>query len=151
IRIPFKPKPQKTPVLRTSIFNKERAFVFDSGYTGSIKLMDRNLDIVKNLPDDDKAEIYGINAVGVYGDNQNSTEYYFQLQELSLGNNMFQDVLFSTGKSNLIGNRFLENFIYVLDWKENRILLQQVNDLPKNISNFGFNYRFVNNKAEVVL
>lgn len=39
----------------------------------------------------------------------------------------------------------------MLDWRENRILLQQVNDLPKNISNFGFNYRFVNNQAEVAL
>lgn len=62
ISIPFKPKTQKTPILKTSIFNRKRAFVFDSGYTGSIKLIDRNEDIIKNIPDEDKVEIYGINV-----------------------------------------------------------------------------------------
>ncbi len=152
IHIPFKPKLQKTPTIKTSILDKERLFTFDSGSGGSISLVDDKGDIIKDIPAEDKSEIYGINSMGIYGESKAITNYYFTLKnDLHLGNGIFNNVIFSTGKSNLIGNKFLENFIYVLDWKENRILLQQIQDLPKNISNFGFNYRFINNKAEVVL
>lgn len=151
ISIPFKSKRQKTPLIETSILGKKKLFTFDSGSAGSISLVDDNNQIVKSISAEDKSEVHGINSIGIYNETKIATNHYFKLEnDIHFGNGTFNNVIFTTGKSNLVGNRFLENFIYVLDWKENRILLKQISDLPKHISHFGFNYRFINNQAEVV-
>ena len=59
--------------------------------------------------------------------------------------------LIDTGESTLIGNEFLKNYIFLIDWKSNKIYLKKIiNSDKKQIKSFGFSYLFNKGKAIVV-
>ena len=62
----------------------------------------------------------------------------------------FGKTLVSSGSSNLIGNRFFENYSIILDWNAKKIYFEKTDNIPQSDTTFGFGYRFINNKATVV-
>lgn len=54
-----------------------------------------------------------------------------------------------TGNSNLIGNDFFKDFIFVMDWQNNKIYMKRIKNNPPALESFGFGYRFVDAKPVV--
>ncbi|MDH6253519.1 putative aspartyl protease [Chryseobacterium sp. H1D6B] len=148
IVFPFEAKPQKTPVIETKILNKKIILTFDTGFSGRLKadpsFYDPKNAAVKGI------QTYGTNAVGAFGGGKPETGSIFKLSELSLGNKDFPNQIIMTGNSNLIGNEFLKDFTFILDWKNNKIYLKRIKNDPPKLESFGFGYRFIDAKPVVV-
>lgn len=93
----------------------------------------------------------GINSVSTYGPAKETVEHIFRLNKLTLENEEFENQVLETGTLNLLGNQFLKNYEFILDWKKNNLYLKPVNQPQTNYESFGFSYRFVNNKAIIAL
>ncbi|WP_373739101.1 hypothetical protein [Kaistella sp.] len=52
---------------------------------------------------------------------------------------------------NLVGNQFLKNYEFILDWKTNTLHLKPIIQPETTLKSFGFSYRFINNKAVISL
>ncbi|MBB4805296.1 putative aspartyl protease [Chryseobacterium defluvii] len=144
--IPFDPKTQKTPVVETTISGKKIDLTFDTGFTGRFRVSDGNYD-PKNL--NNSVETYGVNAVGAFGTGKPETGYIFKTDELPLGNTRFNNEIIMTGNSNLVGNEFFENFSFIMDWKDNKIYMKRIKNIPAKLESFGFGYRFIEAKPVV--
>ncbi len=145
----FKPKPQKTPVITSEILNKKINLNFDTGFTGAIKISDDNFD--KQSGKVKFIETYGVNSVGAFGTAKPLSSYHFRADELQLAGQKFGNEIVMTGNANLLGNEFLKNFKFIIDWKTNKIYLQRIKNIPAKLESFGFAYRFIDFKAKVVL
>lgn len=144
--IPFDPKPQKTPVLETKILDKKMSLTFDTGFSGRLKITENKYDPKKVLK---SVATYGTSSVGAYGAGKPTPGYIFRINELSLGNKSFPNEMAMTGNSSLIGNDFFKNFIFIMDWTNNKVYMKRIkNDAPK-LESFGFGYRFVDSKPVV--
>lgn len=146
----FKPKNQKTPIINGKIFNKNLSFTFDTGFGGNIKIPN-DLDYYKNKVSEDKFVLSnGINSISLYGKSEVN-------KSIELKNNIFidkltfKDELIDTGESTLIGNQFLKNYIFLIDWKSNKIYFKNIiNNDKKELKSFGFSYLFDEGRALVV-
>ncbi len=145
----FKTKPQKTPIIESQILGENINLTFDTGFTGGIKISDSNYDPkntkVKSL------ETYGVNSVGAFGAGKALASYHFRADEVLLSGQAFKNEIVMTGNSNLLGNEFLKNFIFVIDWKNNTISLHRLRTVTPKLESFGFAYRFIDFKAKVIL
>jgi predicted aspartyl protease len=146
----FKHKNQKTPIINGKIFDKNLSFTFDTGFAGIIKIPN-NLEYYKNKISEEKLIITnGASSIGLYGKSDfNKT---FELKNnIYIDNTLFEDELIDSGESTLIGNEFLKNYIFLIDWKSNKIYLKSIiNSDKKQIRSFGFSYLFSKGKAIVV-
>jgi hypothetical protein len=144
--IPFDPKPQKTPVVLAKILDKKIDLTFDTGFSGRLKVSESSYDAKKALK---SIKTFGTNSVGAYGAGKPVTGYIFRTNEISLGNKNFTNEMATTGNSNLIGNDFFKNFVFIMDWTNNKVYMKRIkNDTPK-LESFGFGYRFVDSKPVV--
>lgn len=144
--IPFDPKPQKTPMVEAKILDKKIDLTFDTGFSGRLKIAESKYDSKKAMK---SIATYGTSSVGAYGAGKPIPGYIFRISELALGNRNFPNEMATTGNSSLIGNDFFKNFIFVMDWKNNKVYMKQIKtDLPK-LESFGFGYRFVDAKPVV--
>lgn len=143
--VPFEAKPQKTPVVKTRILDKNVELTFDTGFSGRLKISDSYFDPqkVKQF-----VETYGSSTAGAYGAAKPAVGYIFKA-ELPLGNRNFPNELIATGSSDLIGNDFFKNFVFVMDWKNDKVYMKPIKDPYAKLESFGFGYRFVNNKPVV--
>lgn len=145
----FNPKSQKTPIINGEIFDKKLSFTFDTGFAGNIKIPN-DLEYYKNKISAEKLIISnGINSIGLYGksDFNKSAELKTTIY---IDTNLFENELIDTGESTLIGNKFLKDYIFLIDWKTNKIYLKKIVTSEKQIKGFGFSYLFSNGKALVV-
>ncbi|AZA54701.1 retropepsin-like aspartic protease [Chryseobacterium sp. G0201] len=144
--IPFETKAQKTPTVIATILNKKIDLTFDTGFTGRLKITDSNYDPKKVKQ---TVETYGTNSVGAFGAGKPVSGYIFIADEMVLGNKTFQNELVMTGSSSLIGNEFFKDFIFIMDWKNNKIYMKRIKNNPPKLESFGFGYRFVDAKPLV--
>lgn len=144
--LPFDPKPQKTPIVKTKLFNKNVEFTFDTGFSGRFEISEDKFDAKKVSK---IVQTYGTRAIGAFGAAKPVDGAVFRMDSMNLGNQVFQNELISTSTSNLVGNEFFKNFSFILDWKNNKIYLKPINkDFPK-LESFGFSYRFIDAKPVV--
>ncbi|SHM90471.1 Aspartyl protease [Chryseobacterium carnipullorum] len=146
IVIPFSPRVQKTPVVETDWQGKKIDLTFDTGFSGRLKVTDKSYDAQKALK---SIEVYGTSSVGAYGAGKPAPGYIFRTADLSLGNKSFSNEIIATGSTSLIGNDFFKNFIFILDWSENKIYMKRIKNEPVKLESFGFGYRFVDAKPTV--
>ena len=145
----FNPKSQKTPIINGEIFDKKLSFTFDTGFAGNIKIPN-DLEYYKNKISAEKLIISnGINSIGLYGksDFNKSAELKTTIY---IDTTLFENELIDTGESTLIGNKFLKDYIFLIDWMTNKIYLKKIVTSEKQIKGFGFSYLFSNGKALVV-
>ena len=70
---------------------------------------------------------------------------------LSLSETTFSNEIVDSGSSTLVGNAFLKDYVFVIDWFENKIYFKKNKVVtPKKMDGFGFSYLFVDGKAEVI-
>lgn len=144
--IPFEAKPQKTPVIEAKILDKKIQLTFDTGASGRLRIADKNFDPQKVKQ---SIETFGTNTVGAFGAGKPVSGYIFKTENMILGNKNFQNELIATGSSDLIGNEFFKDFIFILDWKNSRIYMKRVKTNPVKLESFGFSYRFIDAKPVV--
>jgi len=145
----FKPKSQKTPVIESEILGRNIDLMFDTGFTGKIKISENNYD-----PKNEKikfVEMYGANSVGAFGAGKPISSYIFKVDDIMVEGQKFENEIIMTGNSNLIGNEFFERFKFILDWENNKIYMQRIKNNPVKLESFGFGYRFIDLKAVVVM
>ncbi|MCS3869648.1 putative aspartyl protease [Chryseobacterium ginsenosidimutans] len=143
--VPFDAQPQKTPIVETNILDKKIDLTFDTGFSGRLKILDKNFDSKKVKQ---SIETFGTNSVGAYGAGKAIPGYIFKA-DLGLGNKSFQNELISTGKSNLIGNEFFKDFTFIFDWKNSKIYMKRIKTTSVKLESFGFSYRFIDTKPMV--
>ncbi len=151
VKIPFKPTRQKTPLIATSLLGRKVNLTFDTGFNGYFKLNNSIADVESNISKENYVVTEGVNAVSMYGGAKMEQEYEFLLNNFTLGEQKFENQIFDTGISNLIGNKFLRNYEYILDWKKSLVYLKPLEKEAHKSESFGFGYRFIKNKAFVVL
>ncbi|MGU3374893.1 aspartyl protease family protein [Chryseobacterium sp. M5A1_1a] len=144
--IPFETRDQKSPIVEAKTIDKKIDFTFDTGFSGNIKITDNKYDPKKIL---EKVEVYGNNTIGAFGAGNPKLEYIFKNPELSLGNKSFANEIVATGNSNLLGNDFFKNFVFILDWLNHKIYMKQIRDASHKLESFGFGYRFIDAKPIV--
>lgn len=141
---------QKTPHIEGKVNNKNQDFTFDTGYGGNIKVAN-DLSYHQNLTSEENFFTKsGINSIGVYG-NSASEPTFVMKSKLILNSTIFENELIDSGASTLIGNEFLKNYVFVIDWTTKKIYFKKNSKIetPKS-EGFGFTYLFVNGKAEVI-
>ncbi len=145
----FDPKPQKTPVIKAQILDDKINLTFDTGFTGTFRISNTEYDptntTVKSI------ETYGTASVGAFGAGKHESSYYFKPEKVLLDEQKFENEIVSTGSSSLLGNEFLKKFRFIMDWKNNKIYLNKIKNYPAKLESFGFGYRFIDQKAKVVL
>lgn len=144
----FKTMPQKTPKIKTRILDEILDLTFDTGSIGALDISHFNYDSKNNK---EHIEIYGITSVGAFGVNKPETAYYFKPEKVLIGKSEFKNEIVLTDASSTLGNKFLKKFSFVMDWKNSKIYLHKIKDTPSQLDSFGFGYRFINDKAKVVL
>ncbi len=144
--LPFEAKSQKTPVIKMPFFGKDREFTFDTGFSGRFEITETNFDPQKTSR---KIETFGTHSTGAFGTAKPVAGAIFRMDSLMLGNTVFHDEIISTGNKNLLGNEFLRDFSFILDWKNNKIYLKRFRNNPARLESFGFSYRFVDQKPVV--
>ena len=147
IKTPFLTDDQKTPLLPIKIKNNLINFKLDTGSTGRISV---NRDII-SIKDFKKINMRGIQSISAFGKTEIADNYYFKIDSIEIGDSIFENNIFISSEKNLIGNKFLENFSLIIDWKENYIYLKKGENklLNKFVDSFGFGYLFKNNRAYV--
>ncbi|MFC3157430.1 Aspartyl protease [Chryseobacterium arachidis] len=144
--IPFDPKPQKTPMVKTRLFDKDIDFTFDTGFSGRFEISDTKFDAKKARK---VIETFGTRSTGAFGVAKPTTASIFKTDVLTLGNGIFRDEIISTSISDLLGNEFLKDFSFIFDWKNNKIYLKPIKINPPKLESFGFTYRFIDRKPVV--
>ncbi|GEN74385.1 aspartyl protease family protein [Chryseobacterium hagamense] len=144
--LPFKPQAQKTPAIKTSLFGKSTVLTFDTGFSGRFEITEKSYDPAKAVR---KVKTFGTRSTGAFGAAKPVEAAIFRTDSLMLGNRMFSDEILSTGTSSLMGNEFLRDFAFIMDWKNNSIYLKQLRNNPPKLESFGFTYRFIDQKPVV--
>jgi len=146
IVISFESQPQKTPVVQTSVLNKDIKLTFDTGFSGRLEVSGDNID-PKTLQHIVKT--FGTRTTGAFGTATPAPGYIFRVDTMKMGNTIFKDERMATGKTDLIGNEFFKDFTFILDWSNNKIYMKRVETSSSTLESFGFSYRFVNGNAMV--
>lgn len=144
--IPFEPKLQKTPVVKTQLFDKNIEFSFDTGFSGRFEITENKFDAEKVHK---VMETYGTRAIGAFGAAKPVGGKVFKVDSLRLGNEIFNDDLVFTSTSDLMGNEFLKDYSFILDWENNLIYLKLIKKESPKLESFGFSYRFIDAKPVI--
>jgi predicted aspartyl protease len=141
---------QKTPKIMGEIFEKKLMFTFDTGFNGNIKIPSNQNYVKLNSTDVNMIITEGISSTGFYGVG-NSEKGYVIKNNIKFDHVEFKNQFISSGKSTLIGNEFLKDYLFLMDWENRKIYFKkQVNEVAKTFDSFGFSYLFVDGKAKVV-
>lgn len=151
IKIPFQSTKQKTPIISSQFLDKKVNLTFDTGFNGYFKIDNSIADVESNIAKENYITTVGSNSVSMYGAAKIEQEYLFMMNNLSLAKENFKNQIIDTGISNLLGNKFLKNYEYILDWKKNLVYLKPLVKEADKSESFGFGYRFIKNKAFVAL
>lgn len=139
--LPFTPKDTKTPVITTELFNRKLGFTFDTGYSGFVSTV-----TPPDLGRYDYISYKGSKSVGAFGTSKQDIFYQIKADDFKIHRDTFRNIIVETGASNLIGNKFLKNFVFILDWWGNKVYLDAIGtDLRPSLKTYGFSYRFYEN------
>ena len=145
----FAPKSQKTPVLKGQVADKNLSFTFDTGYSGNIEVQN-DYEFYKNIaPKNTFITRQGSSTIGLYGLGEN-TQTFEMKSDVQIDKVSFAGEIVSSGASTLIGNDFLKDYIFVIDWQANKIYLKKNGvPAPKTLESFGFSYLHIEGKFKV--
>jgi len=148
--IAYKPSiKQETPIIKAAINDSiEIDLFFDTGYSGGINLNSSKLyDILLSGQSENTLKYFSKQSIRIRGENDEIKEsIILNTSNFTIGDVFAKEI--NIGISNLperefdgvIGNKFFENFIITLDYKNKRIgFIQQQNMTPDN-NTFGVSY-----------
>ena len=150
-KIEFKPNQAGSPKVNlllndTKIFN----LTFDTGFNGNISVAKNTIHSLNQTGFPiNKTYRTGSSSYSINGLSKIDTTYYAKINSIKLGELKLKDNIIEFQRhSNLIGTKFLSNFILLLDWENNRIYLKKLRDNPSNkLETFGFKVILKNNKV----
>jgi predicted aspartyl protease len=145
----FKPAVSKTPMVKGKVLGKDLSFTFDTGFSGNIKVAN-SYDYYKDKTSGKDFFTYsGVSSIGAYGLSKNATTFVMK-NSVSIDNISFENEIVDSGNSTLIGNQFLKDYRFVIDWQKNKIYFKRNESRKeKNLRTFGFAYLFIDGKAIV--
>jgi len=131
------------PYFKTKVNGKKQWIAMDTGYNGSFKMPRKELEkIAKKTSRVEIEEATGAAGGGLYGARQGST-WNYQVESIELGNMKVMQPIISTAErsSSLIGNKFFEDFILTIDWKNKHVYFLPVEEItPDTLETFGFEF-----------
>lgn len=146
----FKPKIQKTPLIKGKVLSKPFVFTFDTGFTGNIDVPNTQELFAMVKSSSKYITSYGINSSGLYGRSAEKQSISFK-SDLQFDGQILPNEIIESGNSALIGNNFLKDFRFLIDWNKHMIYFKKNEDTKeKEISGFGIKYLFNDGKAIVV-
>ncbi|NAS30384.1 hypothetical protein GTQ40_05330 [Flavobacteriaceae bacterium R38] len=132
--------------LEVKLNNESLNYLLDTGYNGFIKSNLETFKKIKNQENFDYLESYNI-GFSAFSKNIDTT-YYSSIKNISLNTINFQNqiVNFRRTKIPLIGNRFLEHYLFTIDWNTKKIYLAPVKKMKEDFFRkfeiaFGPNYK----------
>lgn len=162
IKIPFSPASiTGSPILSIALNDSLiMNWILDTGFNGFITFSTENKEeFINKIPKKDIAYNYSLGYNSIYGKDTTNMGSYLLKTKLNVGGHAFDSVPITFGKyknisrekNGVIGNKFLENFIVTIDWKDNNVYLQPIQNrkLPDNQLSYGINYGFDNGKLIV--
>jgi len=149
ISLDFVPKAQKTPRIKGQLADKKLLFTFDTGYNGNIEIPN-DYEFFKNIaPANTFVTKQGNSTLGIYGTGKQDQSFEMK-SDVQIDKVSFAGEIVSSGASILIGNDFLKNYIFVIDWQANKIYLKKNGTIaPKTLDSFGFSYLHIEGKFKV--
>jgi len=142
---------QKTPFVKGQVLNQPFNFMFDTGYSATF-CVPNNYDFYKeNTTENNFITVTGVQTVGVYGAS-NATKSFQMKTDLEIDQATFSNQFVSGASKALLGSEFLMDFVFILDWENQKIQLQKnENTKFKNkLRSFGFGALFVGDKLKVL-
>lgn len=162
IKIPFLPAPiTGSPILSVTLNDSlTMNWILDTGFNGFITFSTEDNEIfLKKIPENNIVCSYSFGYNSIYGKDTVNNISYLLNTKLNIGGYDFSSVPLTFGKykninskkNGVIGNKFLENFIVTIDWKENNIYLLPIKKHQPlgNQLSYGINYGFNNEKLIV--
>jgi predicted aspartyl protease len=148
----FDPKSQKTPMINGGIFDKKYDFTFDTGSNGFIDINDEYENFKLKVNKNKIIHFEGTSTVSLYGKHDSDHYNFFKMKtNIKIGHVLFQNEIIQGSKSCLIGNQFLWDYVFWMDWESQKIYFKkQPNKKEKFYETFGFDYLFNDKKAFVV-
>lgn len=146
----FKPKRQKTPKIKGKVQGRVLDFTFDTGSNGRVEVPN-DFEFYKGLSKGgDFLTREGATSIGIYG--SGATDRSFEIKtDLHLGDQIFENELIGSGASALLGNTFLKDYVFVIDWANEKIHFKKNSNVdPKKLDGFGFSYVLNNGLFEVL-
>lgn len=141
---------QKTPKIMGELFDKKLMFTFDTGFNGNINIPSNENYVKLNSTDVNMIITEGISSTGFYGVG-NSEKGFVLKNNIKFDHVEFKNQFIRSGKSTLIGNDFLKDYLFLMDWENRKIYFKkQINWEEKTYDSFGFAYLFLEGKAKVV-
>ena len=148
--IPFEYKNQKSPKINGKIFDKELSFTLDTGYNGKISINEDYQSFIKKIDENKIIKTIGANTVGLFGKDDFKNNLIIK-GDFELGGILFKNELITSGNSTIIGNEFLKDYLFTIDWTTKKMYFKIINSpIKRTIKSFGFSYIFKDNKAFVV-
>lgn len=147
----FKPKIQKTPLIKGKVLSKPFVFTFDTGFNGDIDIPNTRELFAMVKSKSKYITSYGINSTSLYGKSAEKQSISFKSDLQFDGQILPNEIIVSGNNSALIGNNFLKDFRFLIDWNKHMIYFKKNEDTKeKEISGFGIKYLFNGGKAIVV-
>jgi hypothetical protein len=154
--IPYKRSIQRLPIIEIIADNRIKLkFVVDLGSTGGFHgNFNQFQKICKSDIDFRYFERYGELSGGALGIKK-GVGYTGKLNNLKIGdlsiNSELIDFQDNIGPS--VGNKFFENFIFMLDWKNKKFLLIPINDpmITEEVASFGFSVSYQEDKKHLYI
>lgn len=141
---------KKAPMVKGEVNGRKLSFTFDTGSSGYVSVANDYAHHLEATKGERFITTYGSGAQGLYGAGANERTFTMK-QSVTLDGRTFEHQLIEGGKSNLLGNRFLKDYIFVLDWTTGLVHLERrAGATPHTLRSFGVWYRFVEGKARVV-
>lgn len=146
----FTTSPQKTPKVTGNLLGRNLSFTFDTGFNGNLDIPN-DYEFYKSKVDPENfVTDSGIGSIGVYGSGKPETSFSLKTT-LELDGISFADEVIGSGKSPLIGNSFLKDYVFTIDWQQHKIYFKKnLSRRAKSISGFGFSYMFIDGKPMVI-
>jgi len=153
------PKNQETPIISAVINDSIKVnLFFDTGSSGGIKLSSTGLykDIIEKYPK--KTAKYSFTpTIRIRGEqNELVKSMLFQANTFSLGGNLSEDININVENtperefSGFVGNKYLENYIVTVDYKNMRVGFLPHERLDREVSStFGFSFTPTENRLVV--
>jgi predicted aspartyl protease len=141
---------KKTPKVNGEVNGRKLSFTFDTGSSGHVSVFNDYAHHMEATNGERFITSYGSGALGIYGAAANERMFTMK-QAVTLDGRTFEHQLIEGGKSNLLGNRFLKDHLFVLDWSTRRVYLdRRPSAAPQVMEGFGMWYRFEEGRARVV-
>ena len=141
LAIDFRDKTQGTPLIDLDINGvKVKNITFDTGSNGQISIPKKALQVLQQKRAVTSTYAVGATTYGVGGKAKTDTLFYGIIDTIKLGNLILENKIIEFGThSDNIGNKYFENYDLVLDWKNEKIYMLELQEYQYNsLEGFGF-------------